>query len=85
MGALISISSDPVCVFYLVRTLLYGSAEAGWPTLAVAVSFLGGVQILSIGILGEYIGRIYEEVKGRPTYLVSRVVTLAEQSKRDEQ
>lgn len=42
----------------------------GWTSLAVAVLFLGGVQLLAIGILGEYIGRIYEEVKRRPLYLV---------------
>ena len=44
-----------------------------WPTLVVAVSFLGGVQLLSIGILGEYIGRIFTEVKQRPHYFISRV------------
>ena len=42
----------------------------GWTSLAVAVLFLGGVQLLAVGILGEYIGRIYEEVKRRPLYLV---------------
>jgi hypothetical protein len=42
----------------------------GWTSLAVTVLFLGGVQLLAIGILGEYIGRIYEEVKQRPLYLV---------------
>ena len=45
----------------------------GWTSLAVAVLFLGGVQLLAIGILGEYIGRIYEEVKRRPLYLVRDV------------
>lgn len=49
----------------------------GWTSLAVAVLFLGGVQLLAIGILGEYIGRIYEEVKRRPLYLVQDVVDSA--------
>ena len=48
----------------------------GWTSLVVAVLFLGGVQLLSIGILGEYIGRIYEEVKRRPLYLVSDAVNI---------
>jgi polyisoprenyl-phosphate glycosyltransferase len=48
----------------------------GWTSLAVAVLFLGGVQLLAVGILGEYIGRIYEEVKRRPLYLVRDSVNL---------
>ena len=42
----------------------------GWTSLAVAVLFLGGLQLLAIGILGEYFGRIYEEAKRRPLYLI---------------
>ncbi len=48
----------------------------GWTSLAVAVLFLGGVQLLAIGILGEYIGRIYEEVKRRPLYLIRDSVNI---------
>lgn len=53
-------------------TLLFGADLAGWPTLAAAIMLFSGVQLMSIGILGEYIGRIYEEVKQRPAYLVAR-------------
>jgi dolichol-phosphate mannosyltransferase len=53
----------------------------GWTSLMVAVLFLGGLQLLAIGILGEYIGRIYEEAKRRPLYLVqeTRNVTAAQE------
>jgi hypothetical protein len=57
----------------VIETLFFGNDAKGWPTLVVAVSFLGGVQLLSIGILGEYIGRIFTEVKQRPHYFISRV------------
>jgi glycosyltransferase involved in cell wall biosynthesis len=45
----------------------------GWASTIVAVLFLGGVQLMSLGILGEYIGRVYDEVKGRPLYLISDI------------
>jgi dolichol-phosphate mannosyltransferase len=66
----------------MVGLMLYkvGGGEGiipGWTSLAVAVLFLGGVQLLAIGILGEYIGRIYEEVKHRPLYLVRDSVNIA--------
>ena len=59
-------------VWILLETLLFGATLAGWPTLAVGIMLFSGVQLMSIGILGEYIGRIYDEVKHRPTYLVAR-------------
>jgi len=73
IGSAISLASILYASWELVYTLLYGNDQPGWPTLAVAISFLGGVQLLSIGILGEYIGRIFSEVKQRPIYLVSRI------------
>jgi len=50
-----------------------GSPITGFATIAIAVFFLGAVQLISIGILGEYIGRIYEEIKGRPLYTLAEV------------
>ncbi|WP_367870177.1 glycosyltransferase family 2 protein [Luteolibacter sp. Populi] len=70
-GAMISGCSIVYAVFIIARTLLRGTDVPGWASLAVAVSFLGGVQLLSIGILGEYVARIFTEVKGRPNYVVA--------------
>ncbi|MEM8806103.1 MAG: glycosyltransferase family 2 protein [Cyanobacteria bacterium P01_G01_bin.38] len=56
--------------FLVLRTLIRGIDVPGYASLMVAVLFLGGVQLMSLGILGEYLGRVYEEVKGRPLYLV---------------
>ncbi|GGY03305.1 glycosyltransferase family 2 protein [Paludibacterium paludis] len=73
MGSVISLSSICYALHVMISTLLWGTDLKGWPTLIVATSFLGGVQLLSIGVLGEYIGRIFTEVKLRPHYFVSRL------------
>lgn len=57
-----------------IETFLYGAAVPGYPTLLVAVLFLSGVNMIGLGVLGEYIGRIFLEVKQRPLYLVDRAV-----------
>ncbi|NCT82571.1 MAG: glycosyltransferase family 2 protein [Comamonadaceae bacterium] len=56
----------------VVEHLLYGHPIPGWPTVVVGLMFFSGVQLLSIGIMGEYIGRIFNEVKQRPVYLVAQ-------------
>lgn len=73
VGCFISLCSILYALWELLHTLIFGNPVSGWPTLSVAITFLGGVQLLSVGILGEYIGRIFDEVKQRPTYLVRRV------------
>ncbi|MDD3879101.1 MAG: glycosyltransferase family 2 protein [Syntrophomonas sp.] len=57
-------------IYMTIRTLLYGNPVPGYPSLMVMVLFLGGVQLFTIGIIGEYIGRIYTESKHRPLYFV---------------
>lgn len=74
-GAVVSLASIFYAFWVVIETLLYGNDLRGWPTLTVGIMFLGGVQLLSIGVLGEYIGRIFTEVKQRPAYFVSRVAS----------
>lgn len=73
IGSAVSLTAIGYAFYVLVETLLYGNDQHGWPTLTVGIMFLGGVQMLSIGVLGEYIGRIFTEVKQRPAYFVSRI------------
>ena len=71
IGALISFLALVYGAYVIVDTVIYGNAVSGWPTLTVALMLFSGIQLLSIGILGEYIGRIFTEVKQRPLYVIS--------------
>lgn len=70
IGFVISFISLVYAIYIVTVTLVFGADLPGFPTLAVAIMFFGGVQLLSIGILGEYIARIFTEVKRRPNYLI---------------
>ena len=70
LGLAISLLSLIYAFYELSVTLLFGIDVPGWTTLVVAIFFLGGVQLIGIGILGEYVGRIYMESKRRPAYFV---------------
>lgn len=70
IGFIISLISLVYAIYIATVTLIYGADLPGFPTLVVAIMFLGGIQLLSIGILGEYIARIFTEVKQRPKYLL---------------
>ena len=70
IGLVISIYAFCHLAYFLIKTMIFGDDVQGFPTLVILILFLGGVQLLSLGIIGEYIGRIYNESKHRPVYLV---------------
>jgi polyisoprenyl-phosphate glycosyltransferase len=72
-GVFIALMGFAAAVFYAVRRIFnIETAPTGYTTLVTIVLFLGGVQLIGIGVLGEYLGRIYDEVKHRPLYLIRR-------------
>lgn len=73
LGMVVSVSSIFYMVYVLTVALLYGDPVAGYPTLMTMMLFLGGVQLLTLGIIGEYVGQIFNESKRRPVYLIDEV------------
>jgi dolichol-phosphate mannosyltransferase len=73
LGLCVSVMSFILAVFYLIKKLTSGLNPPGFATLVVAVFFLAGIQLITIGVIGEYVGRIFEEVKRRPLYVLRRV------------
>jgi len=76
LGLLTSLLALAISVWVLVVALTNPSAVPGWASTVLPITFIGGVQILSIGVLGEYIGKIYMETKRRPRFIVDRIVGL---------
>lgn len=72
LGLVISVFALTYGGFVVARTLVFGVDVPGYASLLTAILFLGGVQLVSLGVIGEYVGRIYMESKGRPIYVVRR-------------
>ena len=73
-GFLISFFLTAMSVWVLFAALFNDMTVPGWASTTLPIYFLGGVQILCVGVIGEYTGKIYREVKGRPRYIVERCV-----------
>jgi glycosyltransferase involved in cell wall biosynthesis len=71
VGVIIALLAFAYGTYVTIEKLIYGNDVPGWPTVVAAIMFFNGILLLSIGILGEYIGRIYEEVKQRPLYVIA--------------
>jgi polyisoprenyl-phosphate glycosyltransferase len=80
IGGLISLCAIVTAVFFVIRTLLVGTDLPGFPSLIVSIMFFSGVQLLSLGIIGEYVGRIFAEVKRRPLYIVAERIGAAQET-----
>lgn len=71
LGLLVSMVAFIYLIYIIIVTNLYGEPVQGYPTIMVTMLFLGGVQLLSLGIIGEYLARVFNEVKGRPGYFIN--------------
>ena len=78
IGVVIASFSLLYAVGVVVKTILFGSDVAGYPSLMVAILFFGGLQLISLGVLGEYVGRILIETKRRPLYVVRKKIGLGD-------
>lgn len=70
VGIFTSLCAFIYMIYVIIKAILFGDPVSGFPTLLSIMLFLGGIQLLALGIIGEYIGRIFHETKGRPVYIV---------------
>ena len=76
-GLLIAISAVLYGLYIILDTLIYGNTVAGYPSLITVMLLLGGIQLIFLGVIGEYLGRVFNEVKQRPLYLIKHDPTTA--------
>ena len=74
LGCFISILSLIYTFYIITLTLVFGTDLPGFPSLIMSIMFFAGIQLISLGIIGEYVARIFDEVKGRPLFIVSEVI-----------
>lgn len=72
IGLLVALTSFVYGAWLVLDTLVFGNPVHGYPSVMVSILFLGGVQLIGIGVLGEYVGRIYVETKGRPRFIIKK-------------
>lgn len=70
LGIIVSFAAFIYMMVIIIKTLIFGEAVQGYPSLMAVILFMGGIQLISLGIIGEYIGRIFNETKGRPLYFI---------------
>lgn len=75
LGATIALLAFIFAIKIFIEKVFFGNPISGYPSLMVSILFIGGVQLIGIGVLGEYLGRVYEETKNRPRYIVEEIFT----------
>lgn len=75
LGVIISVAAFFFMIIVVIRAFLYGDPVPGYPSLMAVILFLGGIQLLSLGIIGEYLGKVFYETKDRPVYFVEEYVS----------
>ena len=78
IGALVSLGAMGYGAYFLIRTLFLNADVPGFPSLIVSIMFFAGIQLITLGIIGEYLARIYEEVKGRPLFVVAEEIGIGD-------
>jgi len=84
VGVVVALFTLLYAVYVVVKTILWGSEVAGYPSLIVAILFFGSVQLISLGVLGEYVGRILIETKRRPLYVIRKRIGVADPDAGDQ-
>ena len=84
LGLIIAAASFLFAIYILFKTLVIGEAVRGFPTLSILILFLGGIQLIFLGVIGEYLGRIFSETKNRPLYFTKQVLQSKSNKLNDE-
>jgi hypothetical protein len=74
VGFLLALGALAYGAWVVLEKLLFDQVVPGWPTIVASIMFFSGIQLLFIGVLGEYLARVFDEVKARPHYIVARVL-----------
>ena len=74
LGLFVALCTFMYAVFVFLKALFYGDPVRGYPSLMLAILFLGGIQLIAMGMIGEYVGRIFNETKRRPLYLIKNYI-----------
>ena len=72
LGILMTFISFVAIIFIIVRKLIFGDPVSGWPSLVCIITFVGGIQLFCMGIMGQYLSKTYMEVKKRPHYIIQK-------------
>ena len=84
LGVFIAVASFIYAIFIIFKVLFIGETVQGFPTLAIFILLLGGIQLIFLGVIGEYLGRIFSETKNRPLYFIKQVLQSKSNKLNDE-